>query len=161
MAVHRREVRQRNGHWHGPESFEDRAARGPSLRHGRRELDLLGQARNSDPKRLDALAKGAAHLRHRNGDAVAVARIVTGDRFEEKRAVGGRARKRPDMIERPGARHRAVAADAPIARHQAANAVQRGGKADRAARVRSQRAEHDAGRDRCAGTAGGSARDVG
>src|SRR6478736_4990467 len=70
---------------------------------------------------------------NRNGSRVH--RIVTADDVEHQRRVGDRVGEWPDLVEAAGERDQAVAADVAVGRLHADDSAQRGGLADRAARV--------------------------
>ena len=83
-------------------------------------------------------------LRARRG----VVRIVSGNDLQQHRTIARGASERPDMIHAPRARHRAVAAHAPIGRLQPGNAVVGRGQPDRGAGIGPERTEYGARRNR-------------
>ena len=78
---------------------------------------------------------------------------VAGDRLEDQRAVLDGLRERARVVERLREREDVPPADASGARHEADAAAERRGDADRIPRVRTERAQARAGRDRRAAPA--------
>ena len=81
---------------------------------------------------------------------------MPGDRLQEDGVVAHGAGHGPDVVERPGERQDAHAADQPIGRFQADDAAVGGGQPDRAAGVRAERPKVQPGRDRRRRTAAGT-----
>ena len=77
---------------------------------------------------------------------------------EQQRRILDRARERPDLVERRGERHEAVAGNQAVGRLETHDAAERRGLADRAAGVGAERQRRLAGRDGRGRAAGAAAR---
>jgi hypothetical protein len=137
-------MREPHRHGLGAERAQHREAfleRGAHLQvHWR----ILGLQHDANAQPLDAVAKPRGEIGHRLVADRAVVGVMAGDRIHHQRAVLGRARERTDVIERPGARHGAVAAHAAIGGFKSDHAAGRGGQADRAAGIGAKRAVDEA-----------------
>ncbi len=119
---------------------------GPGRDVGRDALaEELGD--DTDPQAVDAVAEMRRQRRHRLGDRGRVGRIVTGDRLEQQRGVGHVRGERSDLVERAGEGDQTVARHQAVRRLHADDATERGGLADRATGVGSERQRHEAGGD--------------
>ena len=117
-------------------------------------------ARDSDRRQGRLAVQFGLIVRHRNVERAGVHRIVAGNDTKQARTIACRSSERPDDVEGVRHRHRAPTAHPAICRHEADDARNRGGAADRAARIRAQRRMDHASADGDAGAARRAAGDV-
>ncbi len=160
QRIERRQVGQRDRAARRA-AFAEHGAGGRQRRDGRRR-PVAGQrlGRHADAQPRGAVRQFGRIVGHRIAARGRVARIVAGDDPRQQRAILRGARQRADRVERPGARHRAVPADPRMGRLEPDHAADPGGQPHRAAGVRAERAEHQAGRDRGARAARRAAGDM-
>ena len=111
-------------------------------------------------------ASGTIAASHSNGAVQSIGvvlAVAAVDRVQHQHAIFHRSAHRPNLVHRPRQRHRAVAADAPVGRAQAGDAVGDRRRNDRAERFGADREADQAGRRRRPGTrrrSAGAALDV-
>ena len=151
-------VWQGNGHDDRPEAFElfDAAIHVlPDAGMNALAEVFLG---NPDPHTFHAEVDLRRVIGNRHVQRGAVLRIVPGDGLEDQRRVVHRAGERPNLIQGRGESDEAEAGNAAIGRFQAHDPAMRGGLADRAAGVGTERGEGSAIRYRSGGATRGAAR---
>ena len=128
-----------------PEHLERRLAGGLDLRvtAGPEELP-----RDTDPQTLHAPAQITGEILRRILRRASVVGIVTGDGVEHQRGILDGARERANVIKRPGDHHDTAAPHAAVGRLESHDAAERGGEANGAAGVATQRGERGTSRDR-------------
>src|SRR4029077_13101435 len=118
---------------------------------------LVEMAHEAETQAVYITLERGAIVADRAVGAGRVASVVTGHRLQHDRAILGGPGKGPRMVKRKGERQDAHAADQPVGRLNTGEAAKRGRAADRSSGVAAGAAEHEPGRDRGAGAAGGTA----